>query len=534
MKSSAHRTSIAASVAMRAPTKSAPQLFAPSSTRRGGQSLEHGVRADMERRFARPFGDVRIHRNAGVAERFRANAVTAGNDIAFAPGRYAPTTPSGRGILAHELAHVVQQRIGRARPDAISAPDDRDEVAAGRAVGDLAAGRRPALGAAASGWHRQPAGDAPTLEAARPSPAPATSGVSPPSTQELVLESFLNRMWFAQSEQQQPFRLTAKVLEGLAAVFPFGAPLGVVTHFDSTAQVMDLLRRRLGGPIDPNVAKVLDRLPSQEPRLKPVTRHDQAEPDTPQPGAPGGTGPQGAPGPTGSLPDIGGKPQPKDNYDDAAVNALQAAFAVFSATRLGRELKKSATDYVFSKKGIPLVIFVTAAGIVFLAVDDPKLPSLPEIPIAEGISLKIDLSAKASEVPGLLGDLVHDRASGPAAGGTPERKVGVTATFTFEAVGEAASAIGHFFSEAAVWIGKGIVKAGTVIGQGIGTAAKAVGGAFSKIPSEVLFGAGGAALGAGIGALAGGGIGALIGAGVGLAVGVGAGVVKRLVGRARP
>ena len=354
-----------------------------------------------------------------------------------------------------------------------------------------------------------------------PSLMPSAASASQPSTQELVLESFLNRMWSAQSDQSQPFRITPKVLEGLALIFPYGAPLGAVTVFDSTEQVMDKLRRRLDGstdPIDPNAQKVLDRLPSQEKPLKREAAHEKADPQTPPPGSPG---------PNGGLPDIAGQAEAKDNYGDAAAKALEAAFAVFRATELGKELEKSAKEYVFSKKGIPLVIFVTAAGIVFLALDDPKLPSVPEIPIGEGISLKLDLSAKGSEVPGLLSDLVHQRSEGPATAGTPERKVGVTATFTFEALGRAVTSVGHFFAEAATWIGKGVVKAGTAIGKGIAKGA----GFLAKVAPELLFGAGGAALGAGIGAIAGGGVGALIGAGVGLAVGIGAGLVKRFLSR---
>jgi hypothetical protein len=347
----------------------------------------------------------------------------------------------------------------------------------------------------------------------------------------LIVESFLNRMWSAQSDQRQPFRLTAKVLEGLALVLPMGAPLGVITEFDSTTQVMDRLRPRLSAPIDPLVEKVLDRLPSQEAPLQRKPTHAKGAPPQPLPGAPGAP-PQplpGAPGATGALPDISGQGGAKDNYGDAAAHALEAAFAEFRKTRLGRELEKSAKEYVFSKKGIPLVILVTAAGVLFLAVDDPKLPSVPEIPIGEGISLKLSLSAKGSEVPGLLNDLIHQRTEGPAATGTPERKVGVTATFSFEALGAAAMALGRFFAEAGVWIGKGVVKAGTVIGAGLAKGARATGKFLGSLPPELLLGAGGAALGAGIGALAGGAMGALIGAGVGLVVGVGAGVAKRFL-----
>jgi uncharacterized protein DUF4157/OmpA family protein len=59
------------------------------------------------------FGPVRIHTGPAADEAARslsATAYTIGDDIAFAAGRYQPGTPAGRALLAHELAHVVQQR----------------------------------------------------------------------------------------------------------------------------------------------------------------------------------------------------------------------------------------------------------------------------------------------------------------------------------------------------------------------------------------------------------------------------------------
>jgi len=56
--------------------------------------------------------DVRIHSGSSagrIATSMGANAVTVGKDIFFAPGRYAPGTPGGDRLLAHELAHVAQQ-----------------------------------------------------------------------------------------------------------------------------------------------------------------------------------------------------------------------------------------------------------------------------------------------------------------------------------------------------------------------------------------------------------------------------------------
>jgi outer membrane protein OmpA-like peptidoglycan-associated protein len=78
-----------------------------------GQPLTQAIRAEMECRFDHDFGDVRIHSDAAAgraATSLGAAAFTAGTDIAFAAGRYAPQTPEGRQLLAHELAHVVQQR----------------------------------------------------------------------------------------------------------------------------------------------------------------------------------------------------------------------------------------------------------------------------------------------------------------------------------------------------------------------------------------------------------------------------------------
>jgi Domain of unknown function (DUF4157) len=59
------------------------------------------------------FSRVRIHTGrsaAAAARQFGAQAFTAGSDISFAAGSYAPHTDTGRRLIAHELAHVVQQR----------------------------------------------------------------------------------------------------------------------------------------------------------------------------------------------------------------------------------------------------------------------------------------------------------------------------------------------------------------------------------------------------------------------------------------
>jgi len=71
------------------------------------------VRTQMEAAFDTDFSDVTIHPNSSKAAKLDALAYTRGHDIHFAPGTYNPGTDSGRRLLGHELAHVVQQREGR-------------------------------------------------------------------------------------------------------------------------------------------------------------------------------------------------------------------------------------------------------------------------------------------------------------------------------------------------------------------------------------------------------------------------------------
>ncbi|HWE53582.1 MAG TPA: DUF4157 domain-containing protein [Bryobacteraceae bacterium] len=79
----------------------------------GGRRLDEHTRALMESRFGHNFSDVRIHTGqlaAETADSLRARAFAVGENIVFAGGQFAPETPAGQRILAHELAHVVQQR----------------------------------------------------------------------------------------------------------------------------------------------------------------------------------------------------------------------------------------------------------------------------------------------------------------------------------------------------------------------------------------------------------------------------------------
>jgi hypothetical protein len=77
-----------------------------------GAPLPPAFRRKMEAAFGADFSDVSIHHNAPEPESFSALAFTRGRDLYFAPGQYNPSNPQGQKIIAHELAHVVQQRTG--------------------------------------------------------------------------------------------------------------------------------------------------------------------------------------------------------------------------------------------------------------------------------------------------------------------------------------------------------------------------------------------------------------------------------------
>jgi hypothetical protein len=78
-----------------------------------GQPLDSSTRSFFEPRFKGDFSSVRVHADDKAAESARAvNALayTVGPHLVFGPGQYAPSAPAGRELLAHELAHVMQQK----------------------------------------------------------------------------------------------------------------------------------------------------------------------------------------------------------------------------------------------------------------------------------------------------------------------------------------------------------------------------------------------------------------------------------------
>ena len=78
-----------------------------------GRSLSPETQANMDEAFGADFSQVRIHTDSDAAEMnasLNAQAFTHGNDIYFNEGKYDTSGTSGKHLLAHELAHTIQQK----------------------------------------------------------------------------------------------------------------------------------------------------------------------------------------------------------------------------------------------------------------------------------------------------------------------------------------------------------------------------------------------------------------------------------------
>jgi hypothetical protein len=124
-----------------------------------GRALDALVRADMEERFGHDFAHVRVHTDTAAAwsaDAINARAYVAGRHVVMGRGQFQPHTASGRHLLAHELAHVIQQgnpAHETVPPGAISRPGDASErqadhiAALAGSSGSLAGGHYPLMSA---------------------------------------------------------------------------------------------------------------------------------------------------------------------------------------------------------------------------------------------------------------------------------------------------------------------------------------------------------------------------------------------------
>lgn len=174
------------------------------ATAAGGSGI--ALPAELMTKFQSALGvdlsGVRVHTggdSAAAAAAVSARAYTVGQDIHFGAGEFDPSSPGGEHLLAHEVAHTVQQRGAapvRQNKLAVSGPQDADEHAADRAADAMlsgtpttaggahappAAGAKPAEAAAAPGEHAPSAASAAT---ATPPSAGAPAKRGPEGTVE--------------------------------------------------------------------------------------------------------------------------------------------------------------------------------------------------------------------------------------------------------------------------------------------------------------------------------------------------------------
>jgi hypothetical protein len=119
-----------------------------------GRPLEATTRGDLERSFGHSLDGLRVVTDdaaARAAESLRARAFTLGDSIWFGRGEYRPDTSEGRHLIAHEVAHSLQDAPHRGRVAAdlvIGRSDDPAEREADAAADAAARGERVSLSSA--------------------------------------------------------------------------------------------------------------------------------------------------------------------------------------------------------------------------------------------------------------------------------------------------------------------------------------------------------------------------------------------------
>lgn len=106
-----------------------------------GRELDPSVRGRLQAALGHRLGSVQIHTDSAAdafARGQSARAITLGEHIAFAAGEYRPNTMVGDALLAHELAHTIEQQDGSLRsPLTTESSESQSDAAALAATGRL-------------------------------------------------------------------------------------------------------------------------------------------------------------------------------------------------------------------------------------------------------------------------------------------------------------------------------------------------------------------------------------------------------------
>lgn len=97
-------------------SKNEPFIQKRATLNKKNPNLPETVQTKAEQSLGGDFSGVDIHKNSEKAKDANASAVTQGENIHFAPGKFAPDTEKGQELIGHELTHIQQQRQGRVAP----------------------------------------------------------------------------------------------------------------------------------------------------------------------------------------------------------------------------------------------------------------------------------------------------------------------------------------------------------------------------------------------------------------------------------
>lgn len=99
-----------------------------AAARGRGSQLDAGLARNLGQAYGDSFHDVRVHTDehaAALARAVSARAFAVGSDIFFGAGEYNPRSAEGTQLIAHETAHVIQQRgAPTTGPLTVSQPGD--------------------------------------------------------------------------------------------------------------------------------------------------------------------------------------------------------------------------------------------------------------------------------------------------------------------------------------------------------------------------------------------------------------------------
>jgi hypothetical protein len=283
----------------RSSASTAPAEFdgIPAST--GGEQLDPATRRPMEAHFGADLADVRVHTGSEAAKSatsLDALAYTTGRDIYFASGMYAPSSDSGRRLLAHEVAHVVQQSSGKEPTLAtksshgakIGAPDDPLETEADRAAEEFMTGpltederkkreagsavqrfiqRQPLLTSPTPGncvqRQQTPGGEAPAAGQAPPVPLPPTAAPEPTRPKSGAAEEWFQGVHLARDPDW--LRVEMRSLIGRHGLKGMDMWFGAFTGARPTIDLPFSAHARAFGGLRPRTAyDIKDEMPDEE------------------------------------------------------------------------------------------------------------------------------------------------------------------------------------------------------------------------------------------------------------------------------